>query len=196
MADNPALRGTPLTTQQLKALGHPLRVQLLELLHERGPATATMLGERVGESSGTTSYHLRQLAQAQMIADDEERSTGRDRYWKAVGGWSLERDLMDDEATRATADVVIDELTRLRLERSTRWHRDRDRWPEVWQDVAMESVSRLNLTPAQTREMADRLMAVVEEYRAQQGDLGDPDVARLTVVMDLLPSGDPPPSAT
>ncbi len=190
--DEPARRGTPLTSRQLKALGHPLRVQLLEMLHERGSATATMLGERVGESSGTTSYHLRQLASAGMIVDDEERSTGRDRYWKAVGGWSLERDLMDADATRATADVVLDELTRLRLERTTRWHRDRSRWPAAWQDAAVESVARLNLTADQLRDLSDRLLEVVEGFRGEQADLADDDVARITVVIDLLPSGDPP----
>ena len=46
----------------LRALAHPLRSRLLGQLRLNGPATASRLGRVVGESSGSTSYHLRQLA--------------------------------------------------------------------------------------------------------------------------------------
>ena len=45
----------------LRALAHPLRVQLFSALTSFGPATASALAARLGESSGSTSYHLRQL---------------------------------------------------------------------------------------------------------------------------------------
>ena len=45
----------------LRALAHPLRTRLLGQLRFHGPATASQLGRAVGESSGATSYHLRQL---------------------------------------------------------------------------------------------------------------------------------------
>ncbi|MYV61205.1 helix-turn-helix domain-containing protein, partial [Streptomyces sp. SID4931] len=48
----------------LRSLAHPLRIRLLNALREFGPATASKLGERLGESSGATSYHLRQLAES------------------------------------------------------------------------------------------------------------------------------------
>jgi DNA-binding transcriptional ArsR family regulator len=48
--------------QQLKALSHPVRVQMLGILRIDGPATATMLASRLGLNTGATSYHLRQLA--------------------------------------------------------------------------------------------------------------------------------------
>src|SRR5690349_5294051 len=47
----------------LKALGHPLRQQILRHLHRDGPATATTLAAALGENTGATSYHLRQLAE-------------------------------------------------------------------------------------------------------------------------------------
>ena len=49
-------------TTALRGPVHPLRGRILEQLQYRGPATATILGERLGESSGSTSYPLRQLA--------------------------------------------------------------------------------------------------------------------------------------
>ena len=51
-----------LDASALKALAHPLRVRILDLLAERGPQTASSLAALIGESSGVTSYHLRALA--------------------------------------------------------------------------------------------------------------------------------------
>ena len=53
----------------VRALAHPLRLELLDLLRFEGPSTATLLANRVGESSGTTSYHLRQLARYGYIEE-------------------------------------------------------------------------------------------------------------------------------
>jgi DNA-binding transcriptional ArsR family regulator len=51
-----------LDPHNLRGLAHPLRVRLLGLLRSDGSSTATRLAERLGQSSGATSYHLRQLA--------------------------------------------------------------------------------------------------------------------------------------
>src|SRR5690349_10771636 len=61
---NERLRAARMRAAQLRALAHPLRLQLLHLLHAEGPATATQLAHRLGESTGSTSYHLRALHRA------------------------------------------------------------------------------------------------------------------------------------
>jgi DNA-binding transcriptional ArsR family regulator len=38
-----------MTAAQLRALAHPLRLQLLQVLHAEGPATASQLARRLGE---------------------------------------------------------------------------------------------------------------------------------------------------
>ena len=65
----------------VRALAHPLRLELLDLLRFEGPATATLLARRVGESSGATSYHLRQLAKYGYI-EETPRQAGRERWWQ------------------------------------------------------------------------------------------------------------------
>ena len=60
----------PDPVRAIRALSHPLRVRLLDLLRFDGPSTATLLARRVGESSGATSYHLRQLARHGFIEED------------------------------------------------------------------------------------------------------------------------------
>jgi DNA-binding transcriptional ArsR family regulator len=56
-----------------RAMSHPLRRDMLRHLGEHGPANSTILAEALGESTGTTSYHLRVLADA---------ANGRERWWR------------------------------------------------------------------------------------------------------------------
>src|SRR6201991_5338172 len=90
-----------LDARTLRGLAHPLRVRILGLLRELGPATATTLAERLGQSTGATSYHLRILAQYGFVEDDPERNVGRERWWKAAHATTsidLERDAPAVEA--------------------------------------------------------------------------------------------------
>lgn len=73
-----------LTPKALRGLVHPIRLRLLDLLQADGPATATGLAQRIGESSGVTSYHLRVLADHGFVVEDTERGNARDRWWRAV----------------------------------------------------------------------------------------------------------------
>src|SRR5262245_48344790 len=68
--------------RSLRAIAHPLRVRIMELLWLDGPATATGLGGRLAESSGTVSWHLRNLAEHGFIEEDTERGTKRERWWR------------------------------------------------------------------------------------------------------------------
>jgi DNA-binding transcriptional ArsR family regulator len=65
-----------------KAMSHPLRREMLQYLERRGPATATTLAAALGENTGTTSYHLRILADAGVIEEVPERAHGRERWWR------------------------------------------------------------------------------------------------------------------
>jgi DNA-binding transcriptional ArsR family regulator len=67
--------------QAMRALAHPLRLELLDLLRFEGPSTATLLGQRLGESSGATSYHLRQLARYGFVAEIASEGK-RERWWR------------------------------------------------------------------------------------------------------------------
>jgi DNA-binding transcriptional ArsR family regulator len=46
----------------MKAVSHPVRLALLEVLSLRGPLTATEAGRLIDETPTTCSFHLRQLA--------------------------------------------------------------------------------------------------------------------------------------
>ena len=68
----------------LRALAHPVRLEILERLGLDGPATATVIGEAVGISPSAASYHLRALARFGLVVD-AGGGTGRNRPWQAAG---------------------------------------------------------------------------------------------------------------
>lgn len=177
-----------LSAAHLKALAHPLRYRMLELLNSEGPATASALGRRIDESSGTTSYHLRQLAEAGFIEEDRERGTGRDRYWRSAGGWTLETDLLDDPATRAAAGIVLDEALAVRIDRHRRFNEQRDRWPRQWRDASMVAERRMALTPDEANALARELAAVADRYHdLHDRDDPPPGTAQVVVQTDVIP---------
>jgi DNA-binding transcriptional ArsR family regulator len=67
-----------------KALSHPLRQEILRHLGEHEAATATTIAQALGENTGTTSYHLRILADAGVIEEVAERAHGRERWWRTI----------------------------------------------------------------------------------------------------------------
>jgi DNA-binding transcriptional ArsR family regulator len=67
----------------LRALSHPVRLSILEELVAIGPATATQLAERIGESPANCSWHLRQLARYDLV-EEAGGGTGRQRPWRFV----------------------------------------------------------------------------------------------------------------
>ena len=65
----------------LRALTHPVRIALLEALGLGVAMTATQLGEQIGESPTTCSFHLRQLAKYGFV-EEAGGGKGRARPWK------------------------------------------------------------------------------------------------------------------
>ena len=67
-----------------KALSHPLRQEILGHLSEHETATSTTIAKALGQNTGTTSYHLRVLADAGVIEEVTERAHGRERWWRII----------------------------------------------------------------------------------------------------------------
>ena len=81
-SEQPAVRSVS-EVDTLKALASPIRRRILRYLDDHGQATSTTVAEALGESTGTTSYHLRMLATHGLIA--EAGPTGRrERWWRKV----------------------------------------------------------------------------------------------------------------
>ncbi len=132
--------------QSLRGLAHPLRVRILGLLREHGASTATRLADRLGESSGATSYHLRQLAAYGFVEDVPGRGAGRERWWRTVAR-------RNDSAEHLRA-AAADGFHRLH-----EFFGSAAEMPPEWlAGVAIEDVT-LRLSPAQAVELASRIRA-------------------------------------
>ena len=96
--------------ERVRALAHPLRLALLDLLEEEGEATATRCAEVTGDSVASCSFHLRILAKYGFIEPGERR--GREKPWRVVSRRRTTRPDFDDPAS-VRAVGALAELTLL-----------------------------------------------------------------------------------
>jgi DNA-binding transcriptional ArsR family regulator len=148
----------------LRAMSHELRLRLMGALWKDGPATASELGRRFGESSALTSYHLRELAKYGFVEDDRERSSGRKRYWRAVDRgmqWSIDTDDAGlVQASSVLGRQLVAEYSRWLL----RWFAETPGWDRRWRAAAEGMDQWFELTPDELRELSDEVTAVLDRY--------------------------------
>lgn len=158
--------------RQLRALAHPLRVQLLGLLRLDGPATASQLAARVGESSGATSYHLRQLAAYGFAEDAPGRGAGRERWWQASFHKHTVRseDFLYDPELRGTLDVYLHEVLNQYIQGIGRFLAEQGSWPREWVESSTFSDYLLRLTPSRLRDLVAELETVIARFEAEAAD--------------------------
>jgi DNA-binding transcriptional ArsR family regulator len=195
--DDPATPRAPrervLDTGALRALAHPLRVQMYNILSQYGPQTASSLAEKLGESSGSTSYHLRALAKHDLIREVPDRGTARERWWeRPVGAVTFTNPAaIATPAGRAASQVVMAEFLRTRNEELLEFvGRGLAGETEAWQESALVSTATTRLTAEQSQDLTKRLMAIIDEtvakYRTQTGE----GVRAVTIRSDVFPLPD------
>jgi DNA-binding transcriptional ArsR family regulator len=70
--------------EQLKALGHPLRLRVLEMLGDEGePLTNRELAQKLGVDPGHLHFHVKMLLRAGLI-ERAEGGKGREKPYRAV----------------------------------------------------------------------------------------------------------------
>jgi DNA-binding transcriptional ArsR family regulator len=180
----------------LRGLAHPLRVQICDRLGMHGPATATQLAEVLGESSGATSYHLRQLEKYGFVEEDTTRGSGRERFWRRVpGGLQIDSTkFIDSPATRDAAMLVVNEFQRFRLARAEHWRHTFEQWPREWTEHSAEGSFHLKLSSEEMRQLGEELDRVVSAWvdRVGKREAGGGPWRDIDVEMSIFPLGDPP----
>ncbi|MFE2538195.1 ArsR/SmtB family transcription factor [Streptomyces sp. NPDC059371] len=151
----------------LKAIAHPLRMQLYRALHIAGAATASQLGEQVDEAPSLVSYHLRKLAEHGLIEEAEPRSgDGRERWWQpASEGLSVhDEDFRNAPETFAAHTAFARLLVDQRADLYRRYLDERHAWGAEWADASSDTESTLRLTPAELTELNQELLTVIRKY--------------------------------
>ena len=177
-----------LNPRTLRGLAHPMRVRILTSLREDGPATATSLAERLRESSGATSYHLRPLATHGFVEEDAGRGVGRERWWRSVHRGTYSDGAELGEENRELYEQHRLGVTQMHGLRMRDWTDELPTMPEPWRNLGSISGVVLRLTPDETRELASRLVEVMVGYRRDDADVeAPPDATRVVVQCQVMP---------
>jgi hypothetical protein len=152
----------------LRAYAHPVRMSLMGLLRTEGPLTATRAAELLGESSGTCSFHLRQLAKYGLV-EEAGGGTGREKPWRATTtttDWDATAD--GSPETAAATGLLNTVIAEQYFEQLARWLEASPGEPAEWQEAAMLGDRILYVTPAELDELRGRVRELMDEYFERQ----------------------------
>ncbi|MGI8416732.1 MAG: ArsR/SmtB family transcription factor [Nakamurella sp.] len=150
----------------MRALSHPLRWALIDLLASEpdSTATATRCAVLTSESQASCSFHLRQLARYGFVEQAPSESK-RDRPWRLV---KLEQswggaDQPDEAHSRAAArlSAVFADREHSKLQR---WIAGARSYPRSWQRAAIMSGVTATLTVTELADVQRRVAEVLAPY--------------------------------
>ena len=151
----------------IRALAHPLRLELHHLVGREGPMTAAQAARELGISQALASHHLRQLAKYGFV-EHAEGGNQRDRPWRVTAsshtvprGTSLAADLLE----RVVAERAVEQLAE--------WHRHRDEYDAGWREHSGVGQSLVYLTLEEYEELHRALDALINPLveRRRWGDV-------------------------
>jgi hypothetical protein len=181
--------------KMMRALAHPLRMQLIEAIgmSDTGTLTATQASDLLGESPANCAFHLRTLAKYGFL-EEAGGGRGRERPWRLrFRGLEIAPPWPDEEsrlAAGAAASIWIGrwmERAREQLLRALGY-------PPGWQEAAIASESVMYLAPPEAKELSEAMGRLLEPYRARWHDpaLRPPGSLPYEVLVFGYPLTDPP----
>jgi predicted ArsR family transcriptional regulator len=177
----------------LRALSHPTRWKLIELLAVEGAATATRCAEFTGESVASCSYHLNMLAKYGFV-EHADGATGREKPWRRTSRrLSVQQSGLDADAELA-AEVLTEVYLDHELGRMKEYVRRTSRESERWQEATGSWAVITHLTLEEAEEVAAELRAVTNRFRDRADDPAlRPDGARpMRLFLAAYPPTPPP----
>jgi len=149
----------------VRALAHPMRNRMLGLLRIYGPQTATTLAGRLGVNTGATSYHLRQLAEAGLVVEDDTQGNARDRWWKSAHqGTAFDAAELLDEEPELTMGYLHG-LGQTYAENMFSFIDAMQTLAPEWREASMLSDYIFHLRPEELAAMKAEIVAVLEKYK-------------------------------
>jgi hypothetical protein len=160
---------TRASAQRLRALAHPLRWKLLDILSSEGEATATRCSQLLGESVASCAYHLGILGKYGYLERVPD-VTGRERPWREVDQTqdlsAASPELEDQLASVAAVDAFLDHefeqmKARLRLQSTE---------PEEWVKASSSGGSTMWVTADELAAIRDEMMALLLRHDERSSD--------------------------
>jgi hypothetical protein len=166
------LRDDPLRIEDasaMRALAHPLKWTLMDVLLTEGSATSTRCAEVAGESQANCSFHLRQLARYGLV-EEAPSTSKKERPWRLTTveqSWS--RVQPDDERTEAVREL---ERVFVQHEFATlmRWVRTAAGYSDDWQRASMRAGAIAWLTADELTDLRDQIEELMLAFRDRVTD--------------------------
>jgi DNA-binding transcriptional ArsR family regulator len=149
----------------MRAMAHPVRMALLELLRVNGTLTATQASETLGESPANCAFHLRTLAKYGFV-EEAGGGKGRERPWRyAPVRVSVDSQTLDDPQARIAADTLSRAWGERWMERARRSLDTSYNLPAPWRGATHVSNTVTFLTPDELSTLIGEVRAVLDRYR-------------------------------
>ena len=153
----------------LRALAHPLRWQLIDLIGSETTATATRCAEVLGESVANCSYHLGILGKYGYI-ELVPGQAGKEKPWRlASQHQNLDPAGLDTEgelAAEVAAEAFLGhEFARMR-QRLSRYSLE----PEPWRKATRALGATTWMTAEELLDISDQLMRLLVTYEERAAD--------------------------
>ncbi|WP_248961351.1 winged helix-turn-helix domain-containing protein [Sphaerisporangium perillae] len=148
----------------IRALAHPLRLDLLELLAAISPATAARCGRILGIPQANCSFHLRQLAKYGFVEDAGPGRDRRERQWRVPDPRPTLRIAGSDAVVRRQLErVVVEREAQAILDYAER----QDDESSAWRHKAGIVTAIAVVSADDVAEIRDKWKALLEPYLAR-----------------------------
>ena len=154
--------------EQLKALGHPLRLRVLEMLGDEGgePLTNRELAQKLGVDPGHLHFHVKMLLRAGLI-EPADGGKGREKPYRAVA--STVRVGPELLGSRLTGDLQAAMLN------------------EVQAGFAKRDEGQFRSAQVTGRLTPEQAIELIAELVEKAKDLEDPEVDPLVITAFMHP---------
>ena len=170
----------------IKALAHPARLAILEVLLSGEQLTSTECAELTGLSPSATNYHLKALEKWGLVEAADPRADGRDRPWRAKGR-SVQVSTEEPGRTALAETALASSFMDRNHAIITGFMSGQPDEPPEWRGTAELANGDFWLTAAEVREVSDVLTQALEKYRGRGPGEHPVGARRVRVVRMVVP---------
>jgi DNA-binding transcriptional ArsR family regulator len=167
----------------LRAYAHPIRLALVGLLRREGPLTATRAAELLGESTGSTSFHLRQLAKYGFV-EEAGGGRGREKPWRPAATFFEWPGAAATPELAAATGLLETVLAERYFDELMRWLEAKPAEPQEWREAALFGDYFVYLTADELAEIGRAYRGLLDRFvpRVENPELRPPGSREVTVL--------------